>query len=116
MNTGNYQYKAGERVDTGDKFIDKNLKSHTIYRKMLDTGNLGNSAATTILHGEAIDLSRYSKVVGLYADNNVQTVHNGQVQVNINATQVVMTTTTNLSTYHGKVIIEFCLSDGSAES
>ena len=114
MNIGNSNIKAGERIDTGKKWIDANGDPHVIYQKVLNTTALANAGARNVAHGESIGLSKYANVVGGFVTNGVTIIPIGGTAgaepiCRINATNVVITSTTDLSTYSGQVIIEFCL-------
>lgn len=112
---GNYQIKPGEEVDTGRKYIDVNGEAYPIYRKMVKTGALPNNTTGNVAHGiTGLDVNRYSRVVGLHADNGTTVVYQGtDVKVAVNATNIVLTTVANLSTYHGNVEIEYCKTGGT---
>lgn len=107
---------GGGKFDTGKKWIDSNGVGHVIYQKTLaldgTTSSLPNNAAKNVAHGEDISLTKWHKVVGLRADNGtlVKTENSAGVSVDLNVTNVVVTTTSDLSLYlRGSVTIEFCL-------
>jgi hypothetical protein len=116
-NIGNNIIQAGGgKVDTGKKFIDANGDPHVIYRKTLaldgTTSSLPNATSKNVAHGEAIALNKYAKVKELRADNatTIKTLESTGITAEINATNVVITTASDLSAYvRGLVTIEFCL-------
>jgi hypothetical protein len=117
MNIGNPDIQAGGgKVDTGKKFVDSDGVSHVIYRKALaldgTTSSLPNTALKNVAHGEAVALNRYAKVVSLRADNGttIKTEASSGITIDITATNVAITTASDLSAYvRGVVVIEFCL-------
>lgn len=117
MNTGNVDIKAGGgKIDTGKKFIDANGDPHVIYRKTLaldgTTSSLPNTASKNVAHGEAVAINKYARVTELRADNatTIKTLESAGITAEINATNVVVTTASDLSAYvRGLVTIEFCL-------
>lgn len=109
---GNIQIQVGGKIDTGKKWIDANGAPHVIYRKTLSVGALPNATSKNVAHGEAVSLTKYHKVEGLFANNGttVKTENSSGITVDMNATNVVITTATDLSLYVGGVVtIEFCL-------
>lgn len=116
MFPGNIQIKVGGKFDTGKKWVDSTGAAHVIYQKTLaldgTTASLPNATTKNVAHGETIALNKYAKVVGLRADNatTIKTLESVGVTAEINATNVVVATTTDLSLYlRGNVTIEFCL-------
>lgn len=116
-NIGNNDIKAGGgKVDTGKKFIDSTGTPHIIYRKTLaldgTTSSMPNATTKNVAHNEAINVQRYAKVKELRADNGttVKTLNSVGVTADINATNVIVASTADLSAYiRGLVTIEFCL-------
>jgi hypothetical protein len=108
---------GGGKFDTGRKWVNPaDGTKHVIYRKTLaldgTTSSLPNATTKNVAHGEAVAISKYAKVVELRADNatTIKTLESVGVTAEINATNVVIATTTDLSTYvRGMVTIEFCL-------
>lgn len=117
-NTGNIEIRQGtsttsKKWDTGKKYIDSAGAAHVIYAKALTVGALPNATTKNVPHGEAINiLGKYVNVVALWATNDttVKTLNSSGITVDINATNVVVGTGADLSTYdEGVVVIEFCL-------
>jgi hypothetical protein len=114
---GNIQIQNGVRFDTGKKWIDPATGlPHVIYSKTValdgTTSSLPNNTTKNVPHGEAIAIGRHAKVVGLRADNatTIKTLESVGVTAEVNATNVVVATTADLSLYlRGQVTIEFCL-------
>jgi hypothetical protein len=117
MNPGNPTIEAGAgKVDTGKKFVMPDGTVHPIYRKTLaldgTTSSLPNNTTKNVAHGESIALNKYAKVTELRADNatTIKTLESVGVTAEINATNIVVATTSDLSLYlRGLVTIEFCL-------
>lgn len=115
MNTGNIQIQAGGRFDTGRKFIGTDGVARPVYRKQLLIDALANAGAKNVAHTEAIRLntgSSYARVVGMSISNGtlVKTEGSIGVTIDISATNVVITSTTDLTLYvNGIVEIDFCL-------
>lgn len=101
--------EVGRRIDTGRKHTDGSV----IYRKALSVGALPNATTKNVAHGESLNITgKYADVVSLFATNDttIKTLHSSGVTAEINATNVVIGTGTDLSTYdQGIVVIEFCL-------
>lgn len=113
MQEGNPQIQVGVRYDTGKKWVDASGVPHVIYQKALSVGALVNNTTKNVAHGEALNVvSKYTNVVALWASNGtiVKTLASTGITADINATNVVVGTTTDLTTYiNGVVVIEFCL-------
>lgn len=116
-NIGNNDIKAGGgKVDTGKKWFDANGDPHIVYRKTLaldgTTSSLPNTTTKNVLHGESLNVQKYARVKELRADNGttVKGLNSSGITVDINATQIAITTASDLSLYiRGLVTIEFCL-------
>lgn len=109
---GNNEIEIGGKHDTGRKWIDSDGAAHVIYQKTLSVGALPNTAPKNVAHGEAIALTKYAKIVSLRADNGalIKNETSAGVSVEIDAANVVVTTTSDLSLFvNGIVTIEFCL-------
>ena len=113
MKEGNPEIKVGVKFDTGKKWIDAAGASHVIYQKALTVGALPNAALKNVAHEEALNVvSKYANVVALWASNgtNVKTLTSSGITIEITATNVAITTATDLSLFiNGVVVIEFCL-------
>ena len=114
MKEGNPEIRVGGgKFDTGKKWIDAAGASHVIYQKALSVGALVNNTTKNVAHGEALNVvTKYTNVVALWASNGtvVKTLASTGVTADINATNVVIGTTTDLTLYiNGVVVIEFCL-------
>lgn len=113
LNIGNPNIEVGRRQDTGRKWIDTDGVAHTIFEKTLSVGALPNNTTKNVAHGEALDVEgRYAQVTKLWASNGtiVKSKASVGVTADINATNVVVATTTDLTTYTvAFVTIEFCL-------
>lgn len=110
---GNYQLKVGGKFDTGKKFVDSNGVPSIIYGKLLESGSLPNATAANVAHGESVDVNKPWSAKA-WADNNTTAVQDGtDIKLAMNATNIVVTTVANLSSYHGKIYIEFCLAGGT---
>jgi hypothetical protein len=118
MNPGNIEIRVGGgKIDTGKKWIDPATGlPHVIYRKTLaldgTTSSLPNATTKNVTHGEAVSLSKYAKVTELRADNatTIKTLESVGVTAEVNVTNIVVATTTDLSLYlRGAVTLEFCL-------
>lgn len=104
---GNPNIKVGEKLDTGRKWIDSNGAAHVIFQKTLSIGAMPNNTTKNVAHGDAsLSLTKFAKVKELWASNG--TTITFAATATINATNVVVATTTDLSTYTGYVVIEYC--------
>lgn len=105
----------GEESTTDSFFKSADGKSWPIYSKVLAIAALGNAGAVNVPHGvAAIKLDGHLHVRNLMASAGTggatsrTILAGGAVTVGIDATNVVLTTTTNLSAQSGRVVIEYC--------
>lgn len=107
----NIQYKAGERFDTGLKYIGADGIPRTIIRKILALDSLPNNASKNFPHGESLNATRYAKA-SLWASNGTicKSENSAGVSAEVTATNVAIATTTDLTLYvNGLIILDFCL-------
>lgn len=118
-NSGNYQYKTGETVDTGKKFFDANGDPHTVYRRLVNCGALPNAGTKNVAHGAsnvALDKPAGARLV--YAASSTKLLGNHRdLTIEFDETNVDLVTGTNLSGYNPAIVeIEFCVDDENASS
>ena len=104
-------------VDTGMKYVHTDGVVSPIFRKVLrldaTTSSLPNNTTKAVLHGETIALQKWCRVSALRADNGttIKTEKSAGISFDVNATQVVVATTSDLTTYlRGVLVLEFCKS------
>ena len=117
LNPGNPEIKAvlstDRAIDTGKKYVHSDGVISPIFRKTLTIGALPNATLKNVAHGETIALAKYARVADFRADNgtNIMVAPSLTTTFMITATNVVVTTATDLSLYlRGIVTIEFCKS------
>ena len=103
--------QAGQRFDTGLKYVDSSGVSHVIYRKILALNSLPNAGAKNFPHAEALSASRYAKVsFSVSNGTTIKTEQSAGISIDINATNVAITTAADLTAYvNGLIILDFCL-------
>lgn len=103
-----------EEVATGGVWIDGNGVEHTIYKKVVDVGNLPNATTKDVAH----NISNFGQLVKVYGTWYDGTWYNplpfagtssagASIAVNANATYVRVQTGTNRSSSTGVVTIEY---------
>jgi hypothetical protein len=108
---GNIQLKVGERFDTGMKYIGADGVPRPVLRKILAIDSLPNAGAKNFAHSESLIATRYAKAT-IWASNGTicKTENSIGVTIDITATNVAITTTTDLSLYvNGLIVLDFCL-------
>lgn len=105
----------GEESTTDGWFTSVDGKKWPIYSKVIDFGALPNAGAKNVPHlVTGMKLDAHLHVRNLYASAGAlgvtsRTILAGNaVAVGIDATNVVLTTTTNLSAQSGRIVIEYC--------
>ena len=110
--SGNNNIQSGRKQDTGRKWVDASGVPHPIFEKALLVSALPNATLKNVAHGETINVvSKYANVTALWASNgtNVKTLHSSGITIELTATNVAITTATDLSLFiNGVVVIEFC--------
>jgi hypothetical protein len=72
-----------------------------------------NATTKNVAHGETIALAKFARVASLRCDNGttIKTEKSLGVSFDINATNVIVASTADLSTYvRGVLVLEFCKS------
>lgn len=105
----------GQEVQTDQLWQDAAGANWHIYRKVLDLTALPNAGAKNVAHGVAtIKLDAYNSVRTAWAagGGNFASLEAGSFTAALNATNLVITTTTNLSAQSGFAVIEYCKTGG----
>lgn len=104
-------------VDTGMKYVHTDGVVSSIFRKVLrldaTTSALPNATTKNVAHGETIALAKWARVSVLRADNGttIKSLNSSGITIDINATNVIVGTGADLSTYvRGVLVLEFCKS------
>jgi hypothetical protein len=104
-----------EESTTDGYFTSADGKKWPIYSKVLAIAALGNAGVVNVPHlVTGIKLDGHLHVRNLFASSGTggvtaRTILAGNaVAVGIDATNVVLTTTTNLSAQSGRIVIEYC--------
>ncbi len=105
--------KVGEESETGAYFVDATGKAYPIYQKIIDMGAGPNAGADTVAHGVASMLATgHFKAYGYYTKAATAPVisDGAALVVTLTLTNVVATSTADLTTYAGRMVIEYCKS------
>lgn len=106
---GNYQLVVGQRVDTGKKWTASTGQAFVIYRKVVDLGALPNNTTKSVAHTENPDIEKFTKVEIFAKDSDSSRSLFRDLDVDIDVTNIIMVTGTNLSGYtQAYAVIEFC--------
>lgn len=104
-------------VDTGMKYVHTDGVISPIFRKVLrldaTTSAMPNATTKNVAHGETIALQKWCRVAALRADDGttIKTLNSVGVSAEVTATNIVIGSTANLSTFvRGVVVLEFCKS------
>ena len=111
--------KPGDASTTDAWFTDATGKSWPIYSKILDLGALPNAGAKNVAHGIAnikldghlhISSAHASAGAGGVTSRTLLLAQGGAVTFGVDATNLVVTTTGNLSAQTGRATLEYCIS------
>lgn len=106
---------VGEESTTDEYFVDANGVAFPIFSKVLATGALPNATSGNVAHGVSnikLDghffvraLNAWSGTAGATARTNKDSAG---MSFSFDGTNVIITTTANLSAQSGQMIIEYC--------
>lgn len=102
-------------VDTGMKYVHTDGTISPILRKVLrldaTTSALPNNTTKAVLHGETPNLQKWCRIAAFRADNGttIKTEKSVGITFDVNVTQIIVATTSDLTTYlRGVIVWEFC--------
>lgn len=104
------EYRLGE-INTSQTMFGGARNNAPVFRTVVDFGSLPNSAMNTAPHGISFtDEVRFLKIYGAATDSTNKlaiSIPSPTIDISLTASNVVITTTANYSTYDGIVVLEY---------
>lgn len=113
MNGLNVMLEPGKEIQTDKIWIDPSdtTKKYRVYQKVVDCGALPNATGKNVAHGiTALAPTKHMRI-SLWATNGSTKGrgNGGDPLIEVDATNIVITATANLSAYTASVVLlEFC--------
>ena len=100
---------AGQKFDTGRKWVDESGVAWRIFRRLYRLGALPNATTINTAHGETIDPLKHAHIVGFWANNGTtMKLIAADPVVSVDATNIIVTATANLSAFtKSEIILEW---------